>query len=112
MSTVKALVNAGGGQAEVRDVPYPSLPTDNILVKTTAWAVNPDDPYHLGLEGEEDCTGCVVGLDYAGVVLEVGKDVTRGFKVGDRVAGVAMGQYVSSFRKLFRLCNMLKSPLC
>ncbi|CZR49864.1 uncharacterized protein FPRO_16071 [Fusarium proliferatum ET1] len=87
MTTTKALVNIRPGHAEVQDIPVPALEPGYIRVKPTAWAINPDDAYHLGLEGDETCAGAVVGTDYAGVVVEVGSGVERDFKVGDRIAG-------------------------
>ncbi|KAK2681842.1 Polyketide synthase, enoylreductase domain [Fusarium oxysporum f. sp. vasinfectum] len=82
MTTTKALVNIRPGHAEVQDIPVPALEPGYIRVKPTAWAINPDDAYHLGLEGDESCVGAVVGTDYAGVVVEVGPGVKRDFKVG------------------------------
>ncbi|KAF5715459.1 toxD [Fusarium mundagurra] len=94
MTTTKALVNIGPGHAEVQVIPVPALEPGYIRVKTTAWAINPDDAYHLGLEGEESCVGTVVGIDYAGVVVEIGPGVERDFKVGDRIAGGVVGQNI------------------
>lgn len=88
----RGIVNIAKGRAEVQTIPVPTLEPGYILVKPTAWAVNPDDVYHLDLDGEESAVGTVVGSDYAGVVVEVGPDVTRDIKVGDRVAGVVVGQ--------------------
>ncbi|SCV30554.1 related to C.carbonum toxD gene [Fusarium fujikuroi] len=94
MATTKALVNIRPGHAEVQDIPVPALEPGYIRVKPTAWAINPDDAYHLGLEGDESCAGAVVGTDYAGVVVEVGPGVERDFKVGDRIAGGVVGQNI------------------
>ncbi|KAF5592960.1 toxD [Fusarium subglutinans] len=94
MSTTKALVNIRPGHAEVQDIPVPALEPGYIRVKPTAWAINPDDAYHLGLQGDESCAGAVVGTDYAGVVVEVGPGVERDFKVGDRIAGGVVGQNI------------------
>lgn len=92
MSTIRAIVNHAG-TAKITNVPYPSLPSDkHILVRPTAWAVNPVDHQHLSYEDELSCDGCQVGFDYAGVVLEVGSGVTRDFKKGDRVGGSIHGQ--------------------
>jgi NADPH:quinone reductase-like Zn-dependent oxidoreductase len=98
MTTTKALVNIRPGHAEVQDIPVPALEPGYIRVKPTAWAINPDDAYHLGLEGDESCVGAVVGTDYAGVVVEVGPGVKRDFKVGDRIAGGVSGQYIKPLR--------------
>ncbi|KAM0547475.1 hypothetical protein ACHAPJ_010348 [Fusarium lateritium] len=94
MTTIRGIINVAPGQARIQDIAIPELEPDYIKVKPTAWALNPDDVYHLDLEGEESCVGTVVGSDYAGTVVEVGSGVTRDFKVGDRVAGVISGQNV------------------
>ena len=92
MRTVKAVVNVSGGQAAIKDVPFPTLPgPDYMLVKPTAWAVNSDDVDKLDLPEDESCVGTVIGADYAGYVLELGGDVKR-FRKGDRVAGLVLGQ--------------------
>ncbi|KAF9778518.1 hypothetical protein IL306_003970 [Fusarium sp. DS 682] len=92
MTTTKGIVNIAPGHAEVQDIAIPDLEPGYIRVRPTAWAINPDDVYHLDLEGDENCVGAVVGSDYAGTVVEVGSGVTRDFKVGDRVAGLISGQ--------------------
>ncbi|KAM0288361.1 hypothetical protein ACHAO9_007266 [Fusarium lateritium] len=94
MTTTRGIINIGPGQAEVRDITIPELEPDYIKVKPTAWAINPDDVYHLDLEGEESCIGSLVGSDYAGTIIEVGSGVTKDFKVGDRIAGVISGQNI------------------
>jgi NADPH:quinone reductase-like Zn-dependent oxidoreductase len=102
MSTIKAVVNIGGGQAEIKDVPLPELPgPDYMLVKTVAWAINPDEIDKLELPDDETCAGTVMGADFAGYVLEVGSEVKR-FKEGDRVAGMVLGQSVLPRRKNIR----------
>jgi hypothetical protein len=68
-----------------RDRAPPKLRDDYILVKTVAVALNPTDWKHIagGIAAEEGLSGC----DYAGVVEEVGKSVTKAFKKGDRICG-------------------------
>ncbi|KAI8931620.1 hypothetical protein NX059_011272 [Plenodomus lindquistii] len=89
MSTQKAVVHKSKGVSEVRsDVPLPKIPGDDwILVKTKAVALNPTDWKNIDNAPSE---GAIAGCDYAGVVEEVGKGVTR-LNVGDRVAGFARG---------------------
>jgi NADPH:quinone reductase-like Zn-dependent oxidoreductase len=93
-TTTTGIINVAPGHAEIREIPAPSSPLEHgaIRVKPTAWAINPDDVYHLDLEGDESCAGTVVGSDYAGLVLEVGPGVQRDFKVRDRTAGLVSGQ--------------------
>ncbi|KAI6767589.1 hypothetical protein HG530_005598 [Fusarium avenaceum] len=92
--TTQGIINIGPGQAEIQEITIPELEPDYIKVKPTAWAINPDDVYHLDLEGEESCAGSLVGSDYAGTVVEVGSAVTKDFKAGDRIAGVIFGQNI------------------
>jgi len=57
-------------------------------------ALNPTDwkHYFYGLAGE----GSVLGCDYAGIVEEVGSAVTKPFKKGDKICGVAHGGNASN----------------
>jgi NADPH:quinone reductase-like Zn-dependent oxidoreductase len=89
MSTQKAVVHVSQGVSELRDdVPIPKLPADNwILVKNKAVALNPTDWKNIE---RATAPGAIVGCDYAGVVEEVGKDVSN-YKVGDRIAGFVRG---------------------
>ncbi|KAH7325695.1 chaperonin 10-like protein [Stachybotrys elegans] len=92
MASNQAVVVESPGKAVVKTVPYPTLPGDDyIIVKTTAYAVNPTDWKHVHFNGKNPTTGCIVGMDYAGVVAEVGPSVFGTFKTGDRVAGVIHG---------------------
>jgi NADPH:quinone reductase-like Zn-dependent oxidoreductase len=69
----------------------PKLRDDYMLVKTVAVALNPTDWKHvLGIFSGAPEDG-ILGCDYAGIVEEVGKDVTKPFEKGDRVAGCAHG---------------------
>lgn len=89
MQTQKAIVSFGNGDARVvTDRPLPKLRDEYILVKTVAVALNPTDWKHVDSLATE---GALIGCDYAGVVEEVGKGVTKPFKKGDRVAGFAHG---------------------
>lgn len=83
-----ALVRTAVGKAELRAVPLPSLPHDYILVRTAAVALNPTDWTTLDAKGD---VGSIVGVDYAGVVDNVGPAVTRKFAKGDRIAGMSQG---------------------
>ncbi|KAJ5710506.1 oxidoreductase [Penicillium malachiteum] len=88
MSISRSLVVEGRGRMALRNLLLPKIPNDYILVKTKAVALNPTDWRHVYYE---DCTGCIVGCDYAGVVEYVGSEVQKSWKKGDRVAGFTHG---------------------
>lgn len=82
------LVRQDAGKAALQEIPVPTVRDDYILVRTEAVALNPTDWTTLDRNG---ANGTLVGCDYSGVVEEVGKDVTKPWKKGDRVAGIAHG---------------------
>ncbi|KAK9489712.1 chaperonin 10-like protein [Lipomyces doorenjongii] len=87
--TQKAIVIQAPKVAElVTDRPLPTLRDDYILVETVAVALNPTDWKSIDFRA---CTGALVGCDYAGIVKEVGKAVTKPFKKGDRICGFVHG---------------------
>lgn len=109
-SKMKALITEETKTAKVEEIPVPEIDDDDddVLVKTEAIALNPTDwkrPYSLrvllkfGLSkllinfpDVEFITnpGTIVGCDFAGTVVRVGKNVTS-VAVGDRVAGCTHG---------------------
>lgn len=87
--TQKAIIIHGAKDARVvSDRPLPTLRSDYILVKTIAVALNPTDWKHID---KLPAVGALVGCDYSGTVEEIGKDVTKSFRKGDRIAGFAHG---------------------
>jgi NADPH:quinone reductase-like Zn-dependent oxidoreductase len=84
----RGVVKTAQGQAAVVQIPIPKLRDDYIIVKTIAVALNPTDWQKLDEPFEP---GTLMGTDAAGIVVEVGKNVTKAFRKGDRVAGVAHG---------------------
>jgi NADPH:quinone reductase-like Zn-dependent oxidoreductase len=105
--SMKAMVYCEYGLANLRyaDIQKPAPTDDQILVKVRAVSVNPYDwhfiegtPYIMralgvGLRKPKDTR---VGVDYAGTVEAVGKNVTQ-FKPGDDVfggKGGAFAQYI------------------
>lgn len=95
MSTQKALVVTAPKEAHlIRDRPLPALRDDYILVKTVSIALNPTDWKHVEYRAPP---GVLVGCDYSGIVEEVGKDVKKPFKKGDRVCGAAHGCNASHY---------------
>jgi NADPH:quinone reductase-like Zn-dependent oxidoreductase len=82
---MKAIVINGKHASVVTDRPTPKLRPDYILVKPVAVALNPTDWKHIA--GGVAAVGGLSGCDYAGIVEEVGAEVTKKFKKGDRIAG-------------------------
>ena len=100
---MKAIVSRCYGSPdvlEIADVGIPVPADDEVLVKLNAASVNPLDwhymrgsPYLMRLGtglGAPDDTG--MGVDFAGIVVAVGKNVER-FKPGDEVFGGASGAF-------------------
>jgi len=106
--TMKAIVARCYGSPEVLEfakVEKPTAANDEVLVKIHAAAVNPLDwhfmrgsPYPMRLmSGVGSPKYTSVGVDFAGTVEAIGKDVTR-FKPGDEVFGSrrgAFGEYLT-----------------
>lgn len=86
---MKALVIRGTEAHLEENRLLPKLRDDYVLVKTEAIALNPTDWKHVAFGLGAD--GCLVGCDFSGVVKEVGPAVTKPWKVGDRICGVAHG---------------------
>lgn len=81
---MKAVKVQEGRTAAVVESPKPRLRPDYLIVKAKAVALNPTDWKHIdkGLAK----SGCTLGCDFAGVVEEVGPNVKKQFKPGDRIA--------------------------
>lgn len=86
---MKAVVVQDGKAALIKDRSIPNLRDEFVCVRTTAVAINPTDWKHLDLHLVAD--GCLLGCDFAGTIVGVGKAVTKRWFKGDRVAGVAHG---------------------
>lgn len=104
---MKAMVYEKYGLPEVlelREIDRPTLTDDGVLVHVRAASVNPFDwhmltgtPYFARIQaGLRKPKNHVLGVDFAGTVEAVGKDVTS-FQPGDEVyggKGGAFGEYV------------------
>ncbi|KAI0050805.1 dehydrogenase [Auriscalpium vulgare] len=85
----KAAVVGENGTAVLAEVNVPKVGPGQILVKVIAAAQNPAD---WKTAAHVQATGAVLGLDYAGVVEEIGADVPVGLRyVGERVCGFVKG---------------------
>lgn len=100
--TQRALVQIEKGKTPkvVSDHPVPSLGPGDILVKVKAVTLNPTDWKHVDNLLEP---GSSIGCDFAGDVVEVGADASsKGFKVGDPVAGFIRGGFVEKENGAFQ----------
>ncbi|KAJ5124463.1 uncharacterized protein N7515_008288 [Penicillium bovifimosum] len=89
MATMKAIIiTQPQTEGLVTDRPLPKLRDDYLLVKTVSVGLNPTDWKHIAYLSPP---GVLVGCDYSGIVEEVGKDVKKKFKKGDRVCGFVHG---------------------
>ncbi|HEX5160589.1 MAG TPA: NAD(P)-dependent alcohol dehydrogenase [Steroidobacteraceae bacterium] len=115
-ASMQAIVhNCYGGSETLRlaQVSRPAVEDDRVLVRVRAASVNPYDwhmmtgkPYVLRLDaGIGAPTNTRAGVDFAGTVEAVGKNVTQ-YKVGDEVFGGAngaFGEYVAAREKSIAL---------
>ncbi len=100
MQAVMARCYGSPDVLEIATIPKPVPGHDEVLVKIRAASVNPLDwhymrgsPYIMRLEsGIGAPSDASVGVDFAGTVEAIGKDVTR-FKPGDEVFGGRSGAF-------------------
>ncbi|KAK5280567.1 hypothetical protein LTR40_006170 [Exophiala xenobiotica] len=86
---MKAVVMKGDEMQLSHDRSLPKLRDDYVLVKPHSVALNPTDWKHVAYRRAKD--GALVGCDYAGVVEEVGRAVTKRWQKGDRICGCTHG---------------------
>lgn len=85
----RSVIMGAPGSAQLdENAPIPKLRPDYVLVKTVAVALNPTDWKHIDYAST---AGGRVGCDYSGIVEDVGENLTRPFKKGDRIAGLVHG---------------------
>ena len=83
-------ITVNGNKAKVSsDVPVPKIRPTYLLAKVDAIALNPTDWKHIcfKIAAPNGISGC----DFSGTVVEVGSEVTKSFKPGDRIAGTTHG---------------------
>ena len=88
---MKAAVFQGVEGVTVKDIPYPKLEPNGVIVKVKAAGICGSDVHGFQRGRNEPLT---MGHEFSGDVVEVGSEIT-GIKVGDRVAamsGLGCGQ--------------------
>ena len=91
---MKAAVLVADNTIEIRDIPRPVPTADQVLVRVRASGLNRADliMYSGHRHGSAGGPGTVLGLEWAGEIVETGAAV-KGFKAGDRVMCSGMGGY-------------------
>ena len=107
---MKAAMQTGVRQFEVREVPDPALPDDGLILRVTACGVCGSDlrRWREGLPPGVD--GIIPGHEIAGEVIAVGPKVTR-VAVGDRLAmapDIHCGHCWYCRRGLYNLCDDMR----
>jgi NADPH:quinone reductase-like Zn-dependent oxidoreductase len=96
---MKAIVTTCNGSPqflELREVPTPVPAADQLLIKVRASSLNPLDGYTMkgpvffspSISGRMKVKYPILGADFAGEVVTVGKDIQR-FRPGDQVFGAS-----------------------
>ncbi|KAF5989880.1 protein TOXD [Fusarium bulbicola] len=88
-NTMQAVVIDGHQARLDRARKIPKQLDDMLLVRPVSVALNPMGWRHI--RGRRAKDGCIVGCDYAGIVDSVGSAVTKKWRPGDRIFGVAHG---------------------
>jgi NADPH:quinone reductase-like Zn-dependent oxidoreductase len=78
-----------GDHAELSNRPLPRLRPSYILIQVASIALNPTDV--KAIADRRAARDGLLGSDFSGTVLEVGSEVTKPLKAGDRVFGFAHG---------------------
>ncbi|PNP60030.1 hypothetical protein THARTR1_00054 [Trichoderma harzianum] len=85
----RALKVTGPGQFRVSLAnAIPTVADDEVLVKVVAVAINPIDGKSAELS---PTTGATSGCDFAGSVVQLGSNITKALKLGDRVCACIFG---------------------
>jgi len=70
---------------EIQKVEIPQLKPNEVLVRIEATAFNPIDyQMRAGQREKELMTGTIMGIEFSGIITDLGKDVI-GFQLGDQV---------------------------
>lgn len=85
---MKAII-INGNTAKISTVPVPKLRPTYLLAKVDHIALNPTDWKHI--QRRIAAPNGISGCDFSGTVVEVGSDVTKDLKPGDRIAATTHG---------------------
>lgn len=107
---MKAAVLRGPGRLACEEIPYPDLPPDGAILKVEACGICGSDLRAVAHGLRFDVPWQVLGHEIAGVLVEVGPEVTD-YKVGDRLAIAADVHCHDCYycrRALYNLCENWK----
>jgi NADPH:quinone reductase-like Zn-dependent oxidoreductase len=91
--TMKAIKVHDSTAKVTSEVSVPKLRPTYLLAKVEAIALNPTDWKHVS--GKRAAPDCTSGCDFAGTVVEVGDNVSKDLKPGDRIAATTHGANAS-----------------
>lgn len=80
---MKALFLTGKSHVEYKEIPDPSCPDDGLLLRVEAVGLCGSDVRTYTHGHSKISYPCILGHENAGVVVEVGKNATGGYQVGD-----------------------------
>jgi len=107
---MKAAVLAAPGKLEVREVPDPVAPANGLVLKVEACGVCGSDLRRWKEGPSPGSEGVIPGHEVAGVVLEVGRDVSSYFQ-GDHLAiapDIHCGHCYYCQRGMYNLCDNIR----
>lgn len=84
-SKMRAVVVAGQGRIEWRQIPVPVCGDDDVILEVKCAGICGADLHWESGEFVPGDTPFVLGHEFAGVICEVGKNMSDRWKVGDRV---------------------------
>ncbi|KAF2169756.1 hypothetical protein M409DRAFT_20171 [Zasmidium cellare ATCC 36951] len=87
-ATMQAII-INGNKAAVSKIAVPKTRPTYVLCKVDSVALNPTDWKHV--KDSRAAPNGISGCDFAGTIVEVGSEVKKSLKAGDRIAGVCHG---------------------
>lgn len=90
-TTRRGLFKTAQFKTLITDQPFPKLRDNHILIKTVAVALNPADWQTVEESFTPGTPPALLGCDISGIVVAIGKGVTKSWNIGDRVASCVHG---------------------